>query len=374
MRCPKCDHTQSSSMECEACGLIFSRYKAVQERKKLAAEEKENALAKQSGSGFKISSVVVLLLIAVSATYFFTTRSTSDNSPSLPVATNDTLTDTATPPTKSSTPPKVNTTKATSGRRGSSIASAGEATVSIETPFGSGSGFFIHNEWIVTNRHVIEINAEKVQQAKAKYEKARKFIDLEEQKLRGFRKKLPTIPDGPAKSQFIMIIEQKEQELGEALGKLKGIEDQLDRLERPTHASDIKIILADGSEYFANYLLVSDNYDLAILSLFADNHKILRRGHGALAQGDKVYTIGSPVGLRHTVTSGIFSGYRKRNSDNHVLLQTDAPINPGNSGGPLIDEHGFVHGINTSILANTEGIGFAIPIDAVFTEFGSALQ
>ncbi len=372
MRCPKCGHTQSSSLECGACGLIFARYKAVQERKKQAAQDKENALAKQSGSGFKTSSVIVFLLIAVSATYFFTTRSTPDTSQSPQIATNESLAATVASPTKTSTPPKLSTTKARSARQGLSIAGAGEATVSIETPFGSGSGFFIRNEWIVTNRHVIEINAEKVQQAKAKYEKARRFVDLEEQKLRGFRKKLPGIPDGPAKSQFIMIIEQKEQELGETLGKLKGIEDRLSRLERPIHASDIKIILADGSEYFANYLLVSDNYDLAILSLFANNHKILRRGQGALAQGDKVYTIGSPIGLRHTVTSGIFSGYRKRN--NHILLQTDAPINPGNSGGPLIDEHGFVHGINTSIIANTEGIGFAIPIDAVFAEFESALQ
>lgn len=373
MRCPKCDHTQSSSMECEACGLIFARYKAVQERKKQAAQDKEDALAKKSGSGFKISSVIALLLIAISATYFIATRPTSDILP-LPVDTNNKLTDTVKSPTKAAKVAKNSNTKTTPKRQGLSISGAGDATVSIETPFGSGSGFFIRDEWIVTNRHVIEINAEKVQEAKAKYEKAKRFVDLEEQKLRGFRKKLPSIPNGPAKSQFVMIIEQKEQELREALGKLKGVEDQLNRLEQPIHASDIKIILADGSEYFANYLLVSDNYDLAILSLFAGNHETLRRGRRALAQGDKVYTIGSPVGLRNTVTSGIFSGYKQRRSDNHILLQTDAPINPGNSGGPLIDEHGFVYGINTSILANTEGIGFAIPIDTVFSEFGSALQ
>jgi serine protease Do len=374
MHCPKCDHIQSSSTECEACGLIFARYEAVQKRKRQAAQEKDNALAKQSGSGLKISSVFVLLLVAVSATYFFTTRPTSDNSQSFAITPDNTPTEAVTLPTKAVTPKNTSNNKRTSRTHGLSIAGAGDATVSIETPFGSGSGFFIRDEWVVTNRHVIEINAEKIQQAKEKYEKARRFSDLEEQKLRGFRKKLPTIPNGPAKSQFIMIIEQKENELREALAKLNGIEEQLNRLEQPIHSSDIKIILADGSEYFANYLLVSDNYDLAILSLFASNHEILPRGHRSLAQGDKVYTIGSPVGLRQTVTSGIFSGYRKRKSDDHILLQTDAPINPGNSGGPLIDEHGFVHGINTSIIANTEGIGFAIPIDAVFTEFGSALQ
>ena len=174
MRCPKCDHTQSSPMECEACGLIFARYKAVKERKRQAAQDKEDALAKQSGAGFKISSVIALLLIAVSATYFFTTRSTSDNSQALSIATNNSQPDTVTLQTETTPPPKRSNTKATSGRQGSSIAIAGDATVSIETPFGSGSGFFIRNEWIVTNRHVIEINAEKVQQAKAKYEKSRK--------------------------------------------------------------------------------------------------------------------------------------------------------------------------------------------------------
>ncbi len=86
-----------------------------------------------------------------------------------------------------------------------------------------------------------------------------------------------------------------------------------------------------------------------------------------------MYTIGSPVGLRQTVTAGIFSGYRKREDNDQVYLQTDAAINPGNSGGPLIDEFGFVYGVNTMILRNTEGIGFAIPIETVFEEFGSDL-
>jgi serine protease Do len=81
----------------------------------------------------------------------------------------------------------------------------------------------------------------------------------------------------------------------------------------------------------------------------------------SLKQGDALYTIGSPMGIRHTVTSGIFSGALKING--RLMPQTDAPINPGNSGGPLVDKDGRVVGISTLLLNNSRKIGFVIPIE-----------
>ncbi|GBD36614.1 Periplasmic pH-dependent serine endoprotease DegQ [bacterium HR36] len=102
--------------------------------------------------------------------------------------------------------------------------------------------------------------------------------------------------------------------------------------------------------------------DLVVAELAPDN---------SYAPGDWVVAIGSPFGLRQSVTVGVISAVgrsRVGQLDDVEMIQTDAAINPGNSGGPLLDMQGRVVGINTAILSGTgefAGVGFAIPVEVV---------
>ncbi|PID76806.1 MAG: hypothetical protein CSB24_04745 [Deltaproteobacteria bacterium] len=250
------------------------------------------------------------------------------------------------------------------------IAKARKSTVSIVTPKGSGSGFFINPNYIITNKHVIKSDQEEMDRLKNEVDSRQKLLDLEKKKLADWKKKLKSNIDENSKKQIKILIGKMKGEIKDFEDKLNELAARYEAMRKPVAQSEIKVIMEDGSEHACQYLKLSSNNDLAILSVDVYDSPFLLRGEDrSLKQGQKVYTLGSPVGLRNTVTSGVFSGYRVREDNGRKYLQTDAPINPGNSGGPLIDEQGRVHGINTMILRNTEGIGFAIPISAAFDEF-----
>lgn len=84
----------------------------------------------------------------------------------------------------------------------------------------------------------------------------------------------------------------------------------------------------------------------------------------SLAVGERVFAIGSPLGLERTVTEGIVST-KTRQMAGELYLQTTAQINPGNSGGPLFNMRGEVIGVTNMKITFGEGLGFAIPIEGV---------
>ena len=138
-------------------------------------------------------------------------------------------------------------------------------------------------------------------------------------------------------------------------------------------AQEVRVKLADERDFHARVVAKDEALDIAVLEMRDPPHDLPVASLGssdALRVGDHVVAIGNPFGLGDTVTMGIISAKgRSLGAGPYVnFLQTDAPINPGNSGGPLFDLHGQVVGIATAIAAKAQGIGFAVPIDAVHRE------
>jgi serine protease Do len=108
--------------------------------------------------------------------------------------------------------------------------------------------------------------------------------------------------------------------------------------------------------------------DMALLKIEdkdAPKFKFILLGSAdGLSVGEHVFAIGSPLGLERTVTEGILST-KTREFQGELYLQTTAQINPGNSGGPLFNMAGEVVGITNMKITSGEGLGFAIPIEAV---------
>jgi serine protease Do len=84
----------------------------------------------------------------------------------------------------------------------------------------------------------------------------------------------------------------------------------------------------------------------------------------SLSVGERVFAIGSPLGLERTVTEGILST-KTRQMQGALYLQTSTQINPGNSGGALFNLRGEVVGVTNMKITFGEGLGFAIPVESV---------
>jgi len=132
-------------------------------------------------------------------------------------------------------------------------------------------------------------------------------------------------------------------------------------------ADRVTVVLLDGRVFAARIVGTDPDSDVAVIKIEGENLPIL-----ALADSDKTRTgdwvlaIGNPLGLSHTVTSGIISA--KGRSNVHLaryedFIQTDAAINFGNTGGPLVDINGKAIGMNVAGLGygGNAGIGFAVP-------------
>ncbi len=148
-------------------------------------------------------------------------------------------------------------------------------------------------------------------------------------------------------------------------------------------ADRARVALSDQSAWDARVVGRAPSKDLAVLKIDAPADKlpaILIGRSDDLQVGQKVFAIGNPFGLDHTLTTGVISALDRRIPSRERtatlqaqrtiegVIQTDAAINPGNSGGPLLDSSGRLIGVNTAIYSPSgayAGVGFAIPVDTV---------
>jgi S1-C subfamily serine protease len=152
-------------------------------------------------------------------------------------------------------------------------------------------------------------------------------------------------------------------------------------------SSKLTVTTADGQNLTATVVTTDATHDIAVIKASGGSNLIpaMLGDSSKLEVGQTVLAIGSPLGeFTETVTEGIVSALDRsitvtddltgRPVNLSGLVQTDAAINPGNSGGPLINASGQVMGMNSALAGNSQGIGFAIPINAAKDLISQAAQ
>jgi S1-C subfamily serine protease len=149
---------------------------------------------------------------------------------------------------------------------------------------------------------------------------------------------------------------------------------------------DLRVRTATGDTLAAHVVGDDPATDLALVKIDASGLADIGVTPAFLAMdgarkskpGQLVVAIGNPLGFESTVSTGVVSGLGRslRGRTGRLIdgvIQHTAPLNPGNSGGPLLDARGRVIGVNTAIIARSQGIGFAVGVDTAAWVLGQLL-
>ena len=147
----------------------------------------------------------------------------------------------------------------------------------------------------------------------------------------------------------------------------------------------LSVTFSNGRGYGATVLGTDPYADLAVISVndapTNEFKPVAIVSSSALRVGDEVIAIGNPYGLVGSATTGIVSAVGRTITEDTAggfaianVIQTSAPINPGNSGGPLLNALGNVVGITTAIVSDSQGLGFAVPSNAILREISALIS
>lgn len=377
MECPKCHHQQEATDKCESCGVYFSKLAAPSTAPK-PPPRRGGPHDAPAGSKIGIGPIVATAAVTGLLVFWFMRDEDERPAPVKPVAVRTDLRTIERPPTEevedAGEDEELNSSQAGPTDSATPLEAARDATVLIETPFGTGSGFIVDGQCnAVTNRHVVEMDGAKMADSAVRdrdtQARLAQAVDRLRYSLRIAEGRLYNLRNQPGTNVEQTVLEHKIAEMRKALSDPeKHFKNYVIETVNKESRAGFSATLADGRRYEGLDARIAEDVDLALFKLPAKFCTFVRAGRSTdLGYGQRLYTIGNPSGMAFTLTSGVYSGERV-NGDKR-LLQTDAPINPGNSGGPLLTEDGRVVGVNTMVLRGTQGIGFALPIELVFDAF-----
>ena len=190
----------------------------------------------------------------------------------------------------------------------------------------------------------------------------------EEEMLEFFRRFGVPIPNAPRQAPRPNRPQEEEQPRGVGSGFILTSDGFIMTNAHVVEGADeVLVTLTDDREFKARIIGADKRTDVAVVKIEATGLPAIKVGDvNRLKVGEWVMAIGSPFGLKNTVTAGIVSAKQRDTGDYLPFIQTDVAINPGNSGGPLINMRGEVVGINSQIYSRSGGfmgISFAIPMD-----------
>jgi len=389
MKCPKCGLEQAQSEVCRSCGIVFAKFA---ERQALLREPSppsyENAapqpVARKNSLSLLIIAVLALTVgLLAGKLYFGAPKQAPSPTPAVASRQEPSSVFAAAPVPEPQqiqaregavSPPSAAASEADSLPPANPILAARSATVFIKTPWGQGSGFIVDEQGhIVTNRHVVQFDQGKLKDFRSRIEQLENALKKEQEDIRTLEERLSRARDQNLQRKIEKDLRTRREQYRKHDEVYLKFLEQRRKIEYSDYPAAIRVTLINGQEHTASAVDYSNRYDLALLTIDGQPLPPIKPNFNRLPPGTKVYSIGNPSGLQHTVTAGIISAYRSY-QETGTVIQTDAPINPGNSGGPLVDEMGRVLGVNTAILNNTQGIGFAISIGDVWEEFAGEIS
>ena len=369
LKCPRCEFEQPEGPECISCGVVFEKLTAARTPSPLPPRAATGVASRRTPSRLPILLLVAGVL-GISLFLLLENRSSRHSEP--PASDPPEAAQQAPRGRSPALPPGIHDLRsqlAASVPADNDIERARRATVYLETSFSTGSGFFVSEDCqIVTNRHVVEVDPALLAALEADLENADEILENTERIIERRRREFEERCAGCSDEDYHRYVGHLE-DLYERWTEQVRVRDL--EVGDLSSQEDPVVILADGTQLSSRIEGLSDDHDLAFLRIDDSRCPYLRpRRRDRTPLGDRVFTIGSPQGIKNVVTSGIFSGLVE--DEGRTWIQTDAPINPGNSGGPLVDQEGRVIGVNTLIRLDAQGIGFAIPFEVVAEELGGS--